>query len=72
MTAPVQNRGMDDLIVSWEGQQDAYIRHSAWRFGIILDTIGCTRRVPATDFVSLFGTVSIGSGVVFIRRPVHQ
>ena len=48
MTAPVQNRVMDDLIVSWEGQQDAYIRHSAWRFGSILDTIGCTRRVPAT------------------------
>ena len=48
MTDPDQNQRLDDLIVSWEGQQDAYVRHRAQRFGIILDAIGYAGREPAT------------------------
>ena len=48
MTDPDQNQRMDDLIISWEGHQDAYVRHRAQRFGIILDAIGYARPEPMT------------------------
>lgn len=40
MTTPTSDALLDEIIESWEAQQDAYIANRAERFGIVLDTIG--------------------------------
>ncbi|MGK2854710.1 MAG: class I SAM-dependent methyltransferase, partial [Microbacteriaceae bacterium] len=66
MSAIVPSPPLDDLIDSWESQQEAYIRHRAQRFGIILDAL--THARP-----DLKSVLDIGAGLgSFSKVILHR
>lgn len=65
MNAVIPSPLLDDLIVAWEAQQEAYIRHRAQRFGIILDALAHAR----PDLASV---LDIGAGLGSFSKIILQ
>lgn len=58
----------DALIESWERQQDAYVKHRAGRFGVVLDALGYARPEVST-VLDLGGGLGSFSKLILDRFP---
>lgn len=65
MTGVKPSRHLDALIDAWESQQEAYVRHRAQRFGIVLDALAYAEPNPQS-------VLDLGAGLGSFSKLILQ